>query len=241
RWQRRQPAGPARPQWQLRPGDRGRPRHRRRDTDRRGRRLADHVRGHHRGPDRRRDRRPGEVLHLAGLRRPVGHPGLLPDGAHGLERRSALGRRTVRGDRRTGRLRRRPPPAARAPAPALLAPPPSRDITGQTLSVSGGLTMACPRSRTSRPRAESTSTMTDPQAPPPTLLRTAVTDRIGTLTLHRPEQRNALNAALLAELAAVLDAWEADDRVQGVILTGSGEKAFAAGADISEVASWDLA
>ena len=83
--------------------------------------------------------------------------------------------------------------------------------------------------------------MTDPQAPPPTLLRTEVTDRIGTLTLHRPEQRNALNAALLAELAAVLDAWEADDRVQGVILTGSGEKAFAAGADISEVASWDLA
>src|SRR5699024_12714510 len=83
--------------------------------------------------------------------------------------------------------------------------------------------------------------MTDPQAPPPTLLRTAVTDRIGTLTLHRPEQRNALNTALLAELNAVLDAWEADDRVQGVIHTGSGEKAFAAGADISEVASWDLA
>src|SRR5699024_10927908 len=83
--------------------------------------------------------------------------------------------------------------------------------------------------------------MTDPQAPPPTLPPPAAPARLGPLPPHRPEQRNALNAALLAELAAVLDAWEADDRVQGVILTGSGEKAFAAGADISEVASWDLA
>src|SRR5699024_6449674 len=123
-------------------------------------------------------------------------------------------------------LRRLAQPEDLANAVAFLASPASRYITGQTLSVSGGLTMARPRSRT---------------PPPRTLLRTAVTDRIGTLTLHRPEQRNALNTALLAELTAVLDAWEADDRVQGVILTGSGEKAFAAGADISEVASWDLA
>lgn len=82
--------------------------------------------------------------------------------------------------------------------------------------------------------------MSAPQTPPPSTLRTAVTDRIGSITLHRPKQRNALSAALLAELASVLDAWEADDQVQGVILTGSGEKAFAAGADISEVAAWDL-
>src|SRR5699024_4830027 len=80
-----------------------------------------------------------------------------------------------------------------------------------------------------------------PQAPPPTLLRTEVTDRIGTLTLHRPEQRNALNAAPLAELAAVLDAWEADDRVQGGSLTASGAKARAAGADTSEAPSGALA
>lgn len=82
--------------------------------------------------------------------------------------------------------------------------------------------------------------MTDPQPPSTSALRTAVTDGIGTITLHRPAQRNALNAALLAEFAAVLDRWEVDDSVQGVILTGRGEKAFAAGADISEVAGWDL-
>lgn len=83
--------------------------------------------------------------------------------------------------------------------------------------------------------------MTDPQPPHLTTLRTEVTDRIGTITLHRPEQRNALNQALLAELSSVLDAWEADGTVQGIIITGSGPKAFAAGADISEVAAWDVA
>ncbi|WP_394216390.1 enoyl-CoA hydratase/isomerase family protein [Brachybacterium vulturis] len=82
--------------------------------------------------------------------------------------------------------------------------------------------------------------MTDPQSPPLTTLRTEVRDRIGTITLHRPEQRNALNQALLAELSAVLDAWEADAAVQGIIITGSGPQAFAAGADISEVAAWGV-
>lgn len=83
--------------------------------------------------------------------------------------------------------------------------------------------------------------MTDPQPPHPTTLRTEVTERIGTITLHRPQQRNALNEALLAELSGVLDAWEADDSVQGIVITGSGETAFAAGADISEVAAWGVA
>src|SRR5699024_3700280 len=82
---------------------------------------------------------------------------------------------------------------------------------------------------------------TDPQAPPPTLLPTAVTDRVGTLTLHRPEQRNALNAAQPAELAAGLAAREGDARAQGVGLTARGEQALAAGADISDVAAWYLA
>ena len=83
--------------------------------------------------------------------------------------------------------------------------------------------------------------MTDPQPPHLTTLRTEVTERIGTISLHRPQQRNALNEALLAELSAVLDAWEADAAVQGIIITGSGPKAFAAGADISEVAAWNVA
>lgn len=82
--------------------------------------------------------------------------------------------------------------------------------------------------------------MTDQQPLPLTTLRTEVTDRIGTITLDRPAQRNALNATLLGEFARVLDAWEADGSVQGIVITGSGEKAFAAGADISEVAAWDV-
>src|SRR5699024_8707382 len=49
------------------------------------------------------------------------------------------------------------------------------------------------------------------------------------------------NAALLAEFSSVLDGWEADGTVQGIVITGSGPKAFAAGADISELAAWGLA
>ena len=54
--------------------------------------------------------------------------------------------------------------------------------------------------------------------------------------LNRPEALNALNSQLLGELAAVLDAAEADDSVRCLVLTGS-ERAFAAGADIKEMAS----
>ncbi|MGK2849315.1 MAG: enoyl-CoA hydratase-related protein [Candidatus Limnocylindrales bacterium] len=56
------------------------------------------------------------------------------------------------------------------------------------------------------------------------------------VTIDRPEVRNALNFALLAELADVLDALDADPACRAVVLTGSGDKAFAAGADIGELA-----
>lgn len=72
-------------------------------------------------------------------------------------------------------------------------------------------------------------------------IRIEVTDQVGTLTLHRPDQRNALTATMQAEIAQALDAWAADDAVRGVIITGSGPKAFAAGADISELATWNTA
>ncbi len=64
-----------------------------------------------------------------------------------------------------------------------------------------------------------------------------VADAIATVTLHRPKVLNALSAGLIAELHAVLDTLEADPTVRAVILTGSGEKAFAAGADIGELAA----
>ena len=54
------------------------------------------------------------------------------------------------------------------------------------------------------------------------------------LTLNRPEKLNALNYALIDRLMATLDAIETDDDVRAVILTGAGERAFSAGADIHE-------
>jgi enoyl-CoA hydratase len=59
-------------------------------------------------------------------------------------------------------------------------------------------------------------------------------DGIAVLTLNRQEKLNALSTALLAEFSAALDTVEADPAVRVLILTGAGEKAFAAGADIAE-------
>ena len=60
--------------------------------------------------------------------------------------------------------------------------------------------------------------------------------RVGLVRLNRPEARNALNAALLSELAQALDAFDADASVGAMVITGD-EKAFAAGADIREMAA----
>src|SRR5258707_14153272 len=59
---------------------------------------------------------------------------------------------------------------------------------------------------------------------------------IAIITINRPEKRNALNIQTRAEGAAVLDELRADDSVSVVILTGAGDKAFIAGADIAEIA-----
>jgi enoyl-CoA hydratase len=69
------------------------------------------------------------------------------------------------------------------------------------------------------------------------LVLTSVDDGVATLTLNRPKVRNALNAALLDALGAALQAADADPHVRAIILTGSGEKAFAAGADIAELSA----
>jgi len=60
--------------------------------------------------------------------------------------------------------------------------------------------------------------------------------KVGLITLNRPKALNALNKALIAELTQAIEAFEADDAVGAIVLTGS-EKAFAAGADIKEMAS----
>ena len=64
--------------------------------------------------------------------------------------------------------------------------------------------------------------------------------QVGVVTLNRPKQLNALNDQLMDELATALKAFEADDTIGCMILTGS-EKAFAAGADIGAMASYSFA
>jgi enoyl-CoA hydratase len=59
---------------------------------------------------------------------------------------------------------------------------------------------------------------------------------VGIITLNRPAALNALNAALIAELASALDDLEGDTTIGAIVLTGN-EKAFAAGADVKEMVS----
>ena len=60
--------------------------------------------------------------------------------------------------------------------------------------------------------------------------------KVGLITLNRPDALNALNGALIRELGEAVDAFEADQGIGCVVITGS-ERAFAAGADIKEMAS----
>ncbi|MEQ1535658.1 MAG: enoyl-CoA hydratase [Burkholderiaceae bacterium] len=64
--------------------------------------------------------------------------------------------------------------------------------------------------------------------------------RVGIITLNRPKQLNALNGELMDELGAALKAFDADDAIGCMIITGS-EKAFAAGADIGAMATYTFA
>jgi len=61
--------------------------------------------------------------------------------------------------------------------------------------------------------------------------------RVGLITINRPKAMNALNDQVMDEIGAALDAFEADENIGAIVITGS-EKAFAAGADIGAMASF---
>ena len=60
------------------------------------------------------------------------------------------------------------------------------------------------------------------------------------ITINRPSQLNALNSQTINELSQALSRAEADKEIKAIILTGSGEKAFVAGADIKEFAAFSV-
>ena len=60
-------------------------------------------------------------------------------------------------------------------------------------------------------------------------------EKIALVTVNRPDKLNALNMKVMQELGAAFDELGADEKVRVIILTGAGEKAFVAGADISEL------
>ena len=62
---------------------------------------------------------------------------------------------------------------------------------------------------------------------------------VGLITLNRPDALNALNAALMQELAQARDEFEGDERIGAIVLTGS-DKSFAAGADVNEMQPKDF-
>jgi enoyl-CoA hydratase len=68
----------------------------------------------------------------------------------------------------------------------------------------------------------------------------AIENGIGQITINRPAKLNALNVATIQELHNAFESLENNDEVKVIILTGEGEKAFVAGADISEFASFTV-
>jgi len=64
-------------------------------------------------------------------------------------------------------------------------------------------------------------------------------ENIGLLTINRPEKMNAISQELTAELSQLLDEIEDDDELRVLVITGAGDKAFVAGADINELVDRD--
>jgi enoyl-CoA hydratase len=75
------------------------------------------------------------------------------------------------------------------------------------------------------------------ESPRPDLVLVERRDGVATLRLNRPRALNALDVDTLRALAGAMEAADADDAVRAVVLTGAGDKAFSAGADIAAMAA----
>jgi enoyl-CoA hydratase len=82
--------------------------------------------------------------------------------------------------------------------------------------------------------------LTDKEAMAYDNLLLEIKDGIARITFNRPNVLNALNRKTMEELGEILNLVRADSAVRVVILTGAGEKAFIAGADITELAQQNL-
>ncbi|CAD0001850.1 MAG TPA: enoyl-CoA hydratase-related protein [Flavobacterium sp.] len=68
----------------------------------------------------------------------------------------------------------------------------------------------------------------------------AIEEKIATVTINRPAKLNALNKATISDLSKAVKLLGKNEEVRVIIITGSGEKAFVAGADISEFANYTI-
>lgn len=75
----------------------------------------------------------------------------------------------------------------------------------------------------------------NPPVPETPTLHVEIADGVCLVTINRPEVRNALSAQVLTDVTAVLDYLRDDDEVAVLVITGAGEKAFIAGADITQL------
>lgn len=64
-------------------------------------------------------------------------------------------------------------------------------------------------------------------------------DKLAVVTINRPQSLNALNAKTIQEISSAMDELNADPTCRVIIITGSGEKSFVAGADIKEFSDFD--
>lgn len=99
-------------------------------------------------------------------------------------------------------------------------------------SISAGVAILLLRDTSTRTRRD--RTMSDLR-----YIRVEWDGDLAVVTIDRQDKLNALNADVVAELGQVFAELSGDDKVRGVLLTGAGEKAFVAGADIGELAKMD--